>query len=159
LVGFACVFERTIPVSAPVEKIQNYQGSGKTLYVYEAPHDAGILNAIGDLTTTTPGSGLTRPSVEMTFDFTSNGSVPAGSHEIQYATIWDKRSDLIDPVESQTLRANGLTFNDVLPTGKQDGFSDKKVSVIRVPFKSLIRKNMRHASILVRMKIRPLKAT
>ena len=126
---------RTIPVSAPVEKIQNYQGSGKTLYVYEAPHNAGILNAIGDLTTTTPGGGLTRPSVEMTFDFTSNGSVPAGLHEIQYATIWDKRSDLIDPVESQTLRANGLTFNDVLPTGKQDGFSDKKVSVISVPFK------------------------
>ena len=117
----------------PVSKIVNYKNTGKTLYVYEAPRDAEILNAIDRLKLTSY-DGTDRPSVEMTFEFTNNGSIPVGSHEIEYATIWDKRSELIDPVESQTLRANAQTLDDVLPSNLQDGFSDKKVSVIKVPF-------------------------
>ena len=123
----------TGPVQQPVSKIVNYKNTGKTLYVYEAPRDQRVIDAINDLALTQPGSA-TRPSVEMTFDFTNNGSIPVGSHEIEYATIWDKRSELIDPVESQTLKANAQTLDDVLPTELQDGFSDKKVSIIKVPF-------------------------
>ena len=120
-------------VQQPVSKIVNYKNTGKTLYVYEAPRDQRVIDAINRLVLTTPGSAA-NPSVEMTFDFTNNGSIPVGSHEIEYATIWDKRSELIDPVESQTLTANAQTLDDVLPTELQDGFSDKKVSVIKVPF-------------------------
>ena len=123
----------TGPVQQPVSKIVNYKNTGKTLYVYEAPRDQRVIDAINDLALTQPGSA-TRPSVEMTFDFTNNGSIPVGSHEIEYATIWDKRSELIDPVESQTLKANAQTLDDVLPTELQDGFSDKKVSIMKVPF-------------------------
>ena len=123
----------TGPVQQPVSKIVNYKNTGKTLYVYEAPRDQRVIDAINRLVLTTPGS-VANPSVEMTFDFTNNGSIPVGSHEIEYATIWDKRSELIDPVESQTLTANAQTLDDVLPTELQDGFSDKKVSVIKVPF-------------------------
>ena len=123
----------TGPVQQPVSKIVNYKNTGKTLYVYEAPRDQRVIDAINDLALTQPGSA-TRPSVEMTFDFTNNGSIPVGSHELEYATIWDKRSELIDPVESQTLKANAQTLDDVLPTELQDGFSDKKVSIIKVPF-------------------------
>lgn len=117
----------------PVSKIVNYKNTGKTLYVYEAPRDVEILNAIDRLRLTEYG-GADRPSVEMTFEFTNNGSIPVGSHEIEYATIWDKRSEMIDPVESQTLSANAQTLDDVLPSNLQDGFSAKKVSVIKVPF-------------------------
>ena len=120
-------------VQQPVSKIVNYKNTGKTLYVYEAPRDQRVIDAINDLALTQPGSAA-NPSVEMTFDFTNNGSIPVGSHEIEYATIWDKRSELIDPVESQTLTANAQTLDDVLPTELQDGFSDKKVSIIKVPF-------------------------
>ena len=123
----------TGPVQQPVSKIVNYKNTGKTLYVYEAPRDQRVIDAINDLAFTQPGSA-SKPSVEMTFDFTNNGSIPVGSHEIEYATIWDKRSELIDPVESQTLKANAQTLDDVLPTELQDGFSDKKVSIIKVPF-------------------------
>ena len=123
----------TGPVQQPVSKIVNYKNTGKTLYVYEAPRDQRVIDAINDLAFTQPGSA-TQPSVEMTFDFTNNGSIPVGSHEIEYATIWDKRSELIAPVESQTLTANAQTLDDVLPTELQDGFSDKKVSVMKVPF-------------------------
>ena len=123
----------TGPVQQPVSKIVNYKNTGKTLYVYEAPRDQRVIDAINDLAFTQPGS-VSKPSVEMTFDFTDNGSIPVGSHEIEYATIWDKRSELIDPVESQTLKANAQTLDDVLPTELQDGFSDKKVSIIKVPF-------------------------
>ena len=123
----------TGPVQQPVSKIVNYKNTGKTLYVYEAPRDQRVIDAINDLAFTQPGSA-SKPSVEMTFDFTNNGSIPVGSHEIKYATIWDKRSELIDPVESQTLKANAQTLDDVLPTELQDGFSDKKVSIIKVPF-------------------------
>ena len=124
----------TGPVQQPVSKIVNYKNTGKTLYVYEAPRDQRVIDAINDLAFTQPGSAA-KPSVEMTFDFTNNGSIPVGAHEIEYATIWDKRSELIAPVESQTLTANAQTLDDVLPTELQDGFSDKKVSVIKVPFK------------------------
>ena len=123
----------TGPVQQPVSKIVNYKNTGKTLYVYEAPRDQTVIDTINNLAFTQPGSAA-NPSVEMTFDFTNNGSIPVGSHEIEYATIWDKRSELIDPVESQTLTANAQTLDDVLPTELQDGFSDKKVSVIKVPF-------------------------
>ena len=123
----------TGPVQQPVSKIVNYKNTGKTLYVYEAPRDQTVIDTINNLAFTQPGS-VANPSVEMTFDFTNNGSIPVGSHEIEYATIWDKRSELIDPVESQTLTANAQTLDDVLPTELQDGFSDKKVSVIKVPF-------------------------
>jgi len=123
----------TGPVQQPVSKIVNYKNTGKTLYVYEAPRDQRVINAINDLAFTQPGSA-SKPSVEMTFDFTNNGSIPVGSHEIEYATIWDNRSELIDPVESQTLKANAQTLDDVLPTELQDGFSDKKVSIIKIPF-------------------------
>jgi len=120
-------------VQQPVSKIVNYNGTGKTLYVYEAPRDPGIIDKLKNLEITEPGS-FTRPSVEMTFEFTNNGSIPVGDHEIQYATIWDKKSELINPYEYQTLQANAQTLNDVLPPALQDGFSDKKVSVIKVPF-------------------------
>ena len=120
-------------VQQPVSKIVNYNGTGKTLYVYEAPRDPGIVDKLKNLEITEPGS-FTRPSVEMTFEFTNNGSIPVGAHEIQYATIWDKKSELINPYEYQTLQANAQTLNDVLPPALQDGFSDKKVSVIKVPF-------------------------
>ena len=123
----------TGPVQQPVSKIVNYKNTGKTLYVYEAPRDQTVIDTINNLAFTQPGSAA-NPSVEMTFDFTNNGSIPVGSHEIEYATIWDKRSELIDPVESQTLTANAQILDDVLPTELQDGFSDKKVSVIKVPF-------------------------
>ena len=123
----------TGPVQQPVSKIVNYKNTSKTLYVYEAPRDQRVINAINDLAFTQPGSA-SKPSVEMTFDFTNNGSIPVGSHEIEYATIWDNRSELIDPVESQTLKANAQTLDDVLPTELQDGFSDKKVSIIKIPF-------------------------
>ena len=120
-------------IQQPVSKIVNYHGTGKTLYVYEAPRDPGIVDKLKALEITEPGSA-TRPSVEMTFEFTNNGSIPVGAHEIQYATIWDKKSELINPYEYQTLKSNAQTLNDVLPPELQDGFSDKKVSVIKVPF-------------------------
>ena len=120
-------------IQQPVSKIVNYHGTGKTLYVYEAPRVPGIVDKLKALEITEPGSA-TRPSVEMTFEFTNNGSIPVGAHEIQYATIWDKKSELINPYEYQTLKSNAQTLNDVLPPELQDGFSDKKVSVIKVPF-------------------------
>ena len=121
------------PVREPVTKLVNYQGTGKTLYVYETTPDAGIIDAINKLEITKEGV-IDRQSVEMTFEFSNNGTLAEGNHEIQYATIWDKRSEMISPAKDQTLEANGQTLDNVLPTNLQDGFTDKKVSVKKVPF-------------------------
>ena len=125
---------RTGPVREPLTKLVNYQGTGKTLYVYETTPDAGIIDAISKLALTKEGV-IDRQSVEMTFEFSNNGTLAEGAHEIQYATIWDKHSEMISPAKDQTLAANGETLDNVLPTNLQDGFTDKKVSVKKVPFK------------------------
>ena len=130
---------RTGPVREPLTKLVNYQGTGKTLYVYETTPDAGIIDAISKLALTKEGV-IDRQSVEMTFEFSNNGTLAEGAHEIQYATIWDKHSEMISPAKDQTLAANGETLDNVLPTNLQDGFTDKKVSVKKVPFKILYKK-------------------
>lgn len=131
--GYLEYTNRQRPIKEPVAKLINYQGSGKTLYVYETTPDADIVKAINKLNIS-QYEGAERPSVEMTFEFRNNGALPAGSYEIQYATIWDKRSEMISPAEDQTLASAGQTLDNVLPTNLQDGFTDKKVSVKKVPF-------------------------
>ena len=131
--GYLEYTNRQRPIKEPVAKLINYQGSGKTLYVYETTPDADIVKAINKLSIS-EYDGAQRTSVEMTFEFRNNGALPAGSYEIQYATIWDKRSEMISPAEDQTLASAGQTLDNVLPTNLQDGFTDKKVSVKKVPF-------------------------
>ena len=124
----------TAPVQTPVSKIVNYNGTGKTLYTYQAPQNTKALANLDKLRKPI-GSSADAPAVELTFEFTNSGALLPGVHEIEYTTIWDKNSEIIRPTKDQRLSSYGKTLSDVLPTSLQDGMSEQTVSVIKIPFK------------------------
>ena len=124
----------TAPIQEPVSKIVNYNGTGKTLYTYQAPQNAKALNNLDKLPKPI-GTAADAPAVELTFEFTNSGALSPGTHEIEYTTIWDKNSEIIRSTKDQRLSSYGKTLSDVLPASLQDGMSDQTVSVIKIPFK------------------------
>ena len=123
----------TAPVQTPVSKIVNYNGTGKTLYTYQAPQNTKALANLDKLRKPI-GSSADAPAVELTFEFTNSGALLPGVHEIEYTTIWDKNSEIIRPTKDQRLSSYGKTLSDVLPASLQDGMSEQTVSVIKIPF-------------------------
>ena len=124
----------TAPIQEPVSRIVNYNGTGKTLYTYQAPQNTKALNNLDKLPKPI-GTAADAPAVELTFEFTNSGALSPGTHEIEYTTIWDKNSEIIRPTKDQRLSSYGKTLSDVLPASLQDGMSDQTVSVIKIPFK------------------------
>ena len=124
----------TAPIQDPVSKIVNYNGTGKTLYTYQAPQNTKALANLDKLPKPI-GTAADAPAVELTFEFTNSGALSPGTHEIEYTTIWDKNSEIIRPTKDQRLSSYGKTLSDVLPASLQDGMSDQTVSVIKIPFK------------------------
>ena len=124
----------TAPIQEPVSRIVNYNGTGKTLYTYQAPQNTKALNNLDKLPKPI-GTAADAPAVELTFEFTNSGALSPGTHEIEYTTIWDKNSEIIRPTKDQRLSSYGKTLSDVLPTSLQDGMSEQTVSVIKIPFK------------------------
>ena len=124
----------TAPIQEPVSRIVNYNGTGKTLYTYQAPQNTKALNNLDKLPKPI-GTAADSPAVELTFEFTNSGALSPGTHEIEYTTIWDKNSEIIRPTKDQRLSSYGKTLSDVLPASLQDGMSDQTVSVIKIPFK------------------------
>ena len=123
----------TAPVQTPVSKIVNYNGTGKTLYTYQAPQNTKALENLDKLPKPI-GTAADAPAVELTFEFTNSGAISPGTHEIEYTTIWDKNSEIIRPTKDQRLSSYGKTLSDVLPASLQDGMSEQTVSVIKIPF-------------------------
>lgn len=126
----------------PIDRVVNYNNTGKTLYVFETVKEQDILEKASRLSYTTPlqlDPGVTdttyRPSVEMVFNVVNDGSVKPGNYDIQYSVVWDSSSELIRSVESQALNGpvTGQSLSDVLPKAYQDGVSYG--STVKVPFK------------------------
>ncbi|RIL71312.1 YSIRK-type signal peptide-containing protein [Staphylococcus devriesei] len=118
------------PVIDPIKVIPNYKESGRTLYIYKVPEGY-------DWNKTLPDSRnliFTKDTPEMTFDIFNRGTLPSGSYSIRYATIWDKNSELVRPIENQTLDRNHIDLSDVITDDLSSLTDDNRVSVIDVPF-------------------------